>query len=217
MRTHGIWMAVAFAATLHGLGRVNCDGPPGQVVSLNGIATDSTRIVDSALVGTWLMSDDSACDASLGREAADRCTCDRLIVRLEPERSQYILDHLSGCDLSDSLVMRAALTRIGRFEYLDEWMEPEEWEEYLLPKHFITRVDRRGDSLVFVLPLFDDWTECLSDAPGIRRLGSPMEWVATGTTEEMRQWIERRFKPHHFATAHSTTVPYSELVYVRAR
>jgi hypothetical protein len=52
----------------------------------------------------------------------------------------------------------------------------------------------------------------LSDAPGANVVP---DFFIMGSSEELREWIERRFKANVFATARSTTVPYQRAVLVR--
>lgn len=217
MHKRSFWIAAVLAGTLGGVGCL--DELVLEIPSLNGITTDSTRILDSALVGTWVRSSRAAQDTSDGLSEPDSCR-GRLDVRIEPERPRYVMRVRDGCNPSDTVVSRAELTRIGRFEYLDQWTEREAWQPYFIPVHFITRVDRHGDSLILRTPApreDEALEDLLSDAPGVGRLGDEWQDLPTGTTEEMRQWIERRFKPHAIATARSTTVPYLERVFVRAR
>jgi len=222
MCKRSFWITAALAGALGGAG---CCMPVEPIVSLEGISTDSARILDSALIGTWLWARGSAYQDD-GPFGCGTCEAFAFRVSMEPEpfnweRRRYVVSWPRDCDPGDTVVNRADFTRIGSFHYLDLWTEREPWQLGFISLHYIVRVDRHGDSLIVRSPEFDADADrsaaLLSDAPGVGVLGEQWETVATGTTEEMRQWIERRFKAHVFATARSTTVPYHELVLVRAR
>jgi len=178
------------------------------VMSLNPIATDSTTVVDSGLVGTW------DC-AEVERED---CFDDSWQFTLADTTYTVTVTRLA--ESSDSArppeVMFARLTRIRGFDYIDLVQHEDRDQALMVTLHLSFRVERRGDSLALatLLPsLFEDST-ALRDAPHSR-----MQWedltVLTGSTDELRTWIEQRFEADSFMTADSKRVELWRRHFVR--
>jgi hypothetical protein len=178
------------------------------VMSLNPILTDSTTVVDSGLVGTW----------DCGEEEREDCFGDSWQFTLAD--TTYTVTVTGAADSGDSAkppeVMFARLTRIRGFDYIDLVQHEDRDQALMVTLHLSFRVERRGDSLALatLLPsLFEDST-ALRDAPHSR-----MQWeevtVLTGSTDELRTWIEQRFEADSFMTADSKRVELWRRHFVR--
>lgn len=179
------------------------------VMSLNPIVTDSTIVVDSGLVGTWDCVEDNredCFDASWQFTLADST----YTVTVMP------LDGEGGDSAKPPEVMFARLTHIRGFDYIDLVQREDRNQALLVTLHLSFRVERQGDSLALATlspALFDDST-ALRDAPHGR-----MQWegitVLTGSTDELRTWIEQRFEADSFMTAASKREPLFRRHFVR--